>query len=211
MNCKLGVWYRVFNRGTQYVNEMILESLVTTTDPAGRMHLAPMGPRIREDWSGFLLRPFPSSKTFQHLKATREGVMHVTDDAALIARGAVNQVPPVDTRPASVVNGYIINNACRFYEFRVTHLDETQERMQIECEIVHRGVLREFFGLNRAKHAVVEAAILATRLHLLPRDEVVHDLTKLQPLIDKTGGPAEIEAFRFLKDHIHRVYAEADR
>ena len=59
---------------------MILEGLVTTTDPDGGMHIAPMGPRVEPDWSGFLLRPFPTSQTFRNLKARGEGVLHVTDD-----------------------------------------------------------------------------------------------------------------------------------
>ena len=62
--------------------------------------------------------------------------------------------------------------------------------------------MREFFGLNRAKHAVVEAAILATRLHLLAAVEVLADLGKLRVLVEKTGGPAEHAAFQFLQDYV---------
>ena len=68
--------------------------------------------------------------------------------------------------------GFVLTGACRFYEFEVRSIDESQERTQIRAEVVHRGTLREFFGLNRAKHAVVEAAILATRMHLIPKEEI---------------------------------------
>jgi hypothetical protein len=81
-------------------------------------------------------------------------------------------------------------------------MDASQERMQIEVEVVHRGVLRDFFGLNRAKHAVVEAAILATRLHLIAPTEVLADYRKLRVLVEKTGGPAEHAAFDFLQAHV---------
>ena len=64
----------------------ILEGLVTTIDPDGGMHLAPMGPRITADWKRLLLRPFPTSHTFQNLKARGTGVLHVTDDVLLLAR-----------------------------------------------------------------------------------------------------------------------------
>lgn len=190
---------------------MILEGLVTTVGEGGQVHLAPMGPRVRSDWSGFVLRPFPSSTTFQNLKRTRAGVLHVTDDVNLLARAAVGQAPVVETVPATVVDGFIIKDCCRYYEFRVTALDESQERMHIDCEVAEAGTQREFFGLNRAKHAVVEAAILATRLHILPLGEVLADYRKLRVLVEKTGGPAEEEAFAFLEAHVRAVTAEGRR
>ena len=186
---------------------MILEGLVTTTGPDGAMHLAPMGPRVEPDWSGFLLRPFPTSQTYRNLKAHGQGVLHVTDDVLVLARAAVGRCPPQPARPAEHVAGFVLTQACRFYEFVVRSMDESQERVQIRAEVVHRGTLREFFGLNRAKHAVVEAAILATRLHLIPPAEVRADYQKLRILVDKTGGPAEQAAFAFLTDHVERALA----
>jgi hypothetical protein len=186
---------------------MILEGLVTTTGANGGMHLAPMGPRVEPDWSGFLLRPFPTSQTYRNLKAHPEGVLHVTDDVLLLAQAAVGRAPPQTSRPAERVRGFVLPGACRFYEFVVRSMDESQERVQIRAEVVHRGTLREFFGLNRAKHAVVEAAILATRLHLISADEMRTEYRKLRVLVDKTGGPAEHAAFEFLAAHIEGVFA----
>ncbi len=59
--------------------------------------------------------------------------------------------------------------------------------------------MRDFFGLNRAKHAVVEAAILATRKHMIPLASLKADFERLRPLIEKTGGPREREAFELLE------------
>jgi uncharacterized protein len=187
---------------------MILEGLVTTTAADGTMHLAPMGPRVRPDWSGFLLRPFPSSQTYRNLKAHPQGVLHVTDDVLLLAKAAIGQAPPVEARPAEKVAGFVLTGACRFYEFEVRSMDESKERVHIEADVVHAGTLREFFGLNRARHAVVEAAILATRLHLLPAADVRADYRKLRVLVEKTGGPAEHEAFDFLQAYLDRALGE---
>jgi uncharacterized protein len=186
---------------------MILEGLVTTTDADGAMHLAPMGPRVEPDWSAFLLRPFPTSQTFRNLKARGQGVLHVTDNVLLLAQAAVGKAPPQPTRPAERVAGFVLTGASRFYEFEVRSMDESQERVRIRAEVVHRGTLREFFGLNRAKHAVVEAAILATRLHLIPINEVRAEYHKLRVLVDKTGGPAEHAAFDFLSQHLEATAA----
>ena len=187
---------------------MILEGLVTTVGPDGVMHLAPMGPRVAADWSTLLLRPFPSSQTYRNLKAHGQGVFHVTDDVLLLAQAAVGQAPPQPSFPAARIDGYVLGNVCRYYEFKVRSFDESGERVHIEADVVHRGTLREFFGLNRGKHAVVEAAILATRLHLLPASEVLGEYRKLQVLVEKTGGPVEHEAFAFLRRHVEQALAK---
>jgi hypothetical protein len=80
----------------------------------------------------------------------------------------------------------------------VTSIDDASERTEMDAEVAHAGRLRDFFGFNRAKHAVLEAAILATRLQLLPRDDVWSQLDALRLIVDKTAGPREAEAFELL-------------
>ena len=75
--------------------------------------------------------------------------------------------PAPATRPADVVAGRILLDACRYYEFRVAELDDREERTTIVAETAAQGRLRDFFGFNRARHAVLEAAILATRTEIL--------------------------------------------
>ena len=186
---------------------MILEGIVTTTNADGGIHIAPMGPRVVPDWSKLTLRPFATSQTFRNLKAHHDGVLHVTDDVLLLAKAAVGQASPQSWAPAARVAGFVLTNACRYYEFIVRSIDDSQERVHIEAEVVHRETLRDFFGLNRGKHAVVEAAILATRLHLLPAADVIAEYRKLRVLVDKTGGPDEHAAFDFLQNHVDRFLA----
>jgi hypothetical protein len=184
---------------------VILEGLVTTLGPDGTLNVAPMGPKFEGDWSRFVLRPFKSSTTFRNLKARGEGVLHVTDDVQLLARAAIGPVPDVQTRPAEAVTGRVLLTSARYHEFRVIELDEREERAIIRVETVASGWLRDLFGLNRAKHAVVEAAILATRVSFLPIDEIRSEFDRLRPLVDKTGGPAEREAFAILSDYLTRA------
>ena len=68
--------------------------------------------------------------------------------------------------------------------------------------LVHRGTQRDFIGFNRACHAVLEAAIYATRVHLLPRAFLEGELARLQIIVDKTAGPRELEAMALLTDYI---------
>ena len=185
---------------------MILEGIVTTVSPSGEVNIAPMGPRVDADMRRLLLRPFPTAQTCRNLKAHGEGVLHVTDDVLLLARAALGPVePPPPLVPATRVRGFVLRHACRFYEFRVRSLDDSEERVRVEAEVVHSGRLRDFFGFNRAKHAVVEAAILATRTDFLPLDDVEAEYRKLGVLVDKTGGEQEREAFAVLRRHVERV------
>lgn len=186
--------------GPPYKSVMILEGLITTTDAAGGIHLAPMGPTVDgPDVRSFLLRPFPTSSTYKNLVRSGEGVLHVTDDVLLMAKAAVGHPVELSYRKAEKVAGYLLRDHCRAFEFRVTSTDASRERVHLTAEVVqgHRG--REFFGFNRAKHAVLEAAILATRFHLLPADEIDGEFARLRKIVDKTAGPAEREAMAFLE------------
>ena len=193
---------------------MILEGLVTTLDVNGLLNVAPMGPEVDGlDLRAFTLRPFRLSTTYRNLAATGEGVLHVSDDVLLIARAAIGPVEDVATIPAGVVQGRILATAARYHEFRVVAIDDRADRATIRAETVADGRLGDLFGLNRGKHAVIEAAILATRLAFLPRAEILDGFARLAPLVSKTGGPAEHRAFALLEAHVeaHPDASEAPR
>jgi hypothetical protein len=188
---------------------MILESLVTTVNEDGSLNVSPMGPVVEVDMSGqwnmdrFQLRPFDTSRTFMNLKRTRQGVLHVTDDVLMFARGAISKFdPPPETVPAEKVDGHVIAGACRWYEFKVDFIDETGPRMSLNCHAVHDKRGRDFFGFNRAMHSVIEAAILATRLDFLPAEEISEQFIRLETIVAKIAGPRETEAFELLKRHV---------
>lgn len=188
---------------------MILEGIVTTLSPEGVLNVAPMGPHVGPGMERFLLRPFPTAQTYRNLKAHGEGVLHVTDDVLLLARAALGPVePPPPVFAAARLRGWVLSDACRYYEFRVRSLDESEPRVRIEAETVHAGRLRDFFGFNRAKHAVVEAAILATRTDFLPLDEIQAEYRMLAAIVDKTGGEPERQAFALLRQHVEGVARE---
>lgn len=188
---------------------MILESLVTTVDAAGRVNLAPMGPIVTGDlttdgWSDvrFRLRPFVSSRTFANLNATRRAVIHVSDDAMTFARAVAGQIDDDEVatlvRRLDATDWWPLVDCHRWFAVEIESIDHDDLKSQMDCRIVRSEMIRPFFGFNRAKHAVIEAAIVATRTHLLPADEVRDQLDRLRPLIDKTAGPREHAAFELL-------------
>ena len=184
---------------------MILEGLVTTLGPDGRLNVAPMGPRVEgSDLSRFVLRPYRTSTTYRNLKAHGEGVFHVTDNTLMIARAVLGLELNPPTQPALKVQGLILSGACRYAEFRVHSLEDQEERTTITVETVAEGRLRDFFGFNRAKHAVLEAAILASRSAILPRAEILAEFARLRVWVEKTGGPDEQSGFNLLYDQVTR-------
>ncbi len=198
--------------------KVIIEGLVTTLDKDDVVRIAPLGPTVESgsagsgsagsgsagsNWNDLVLRPFPSSRTLANLRGTGQGVFHVTDDVELLARAAVGRIdelPPM--RPAESIRGMILADTCRWYEFQVTAVDDRDARVRVSCQVVACGIQRDFVGLCRAKHAVVEAAILATRSHLLDLTHLREELARLEPLVEKTGGVMERRAFDLLRDHI---------
>lgn len=190
---------------------MILEGIVTSVSPSGEVNIAPMGPTVPagypETLERFQLRPFPTSTTFQNLREHPEGILHVTDDVLLVARAAIGRVdPPPAMKPATTVRGRILESSHRYFEFVIREIDESEQRVRMQAEVVASGRCREAFGLNRAKHAIVEAAIIATRTAFLPLDDIDSEFQKLEIIVDKTGGPDEKEAMALLQ-----AFVESER
>jgi uncharacterized protein len=178
---------------------VIIESIVTTIAEDGRINCAPMGVEWGDDV--IVLKPFLDTATYRNVTATRSAVVNLTDDVRVFAQAAISN-PVYATVPASVVRGVVLAECCSWRELEVRAVDSTPPRSRIETAVAHRGFRREFIGFNRARHAVLETAIYATRLHLLEPAFVQSELARLQVIVDKTAGEREREAMALLSAHI---------
>ena len=185
---------------------MIVETIVTTVAANGDVNCAPMGVEWNPDAASeaIVLKPFLETATFRNVTATRTAVVNLIDDVRVFARAAISN-PQYQTVPAQVVHGVVLADACSWRELEVVAVDSTPPRSRIETQTVHRGVKREFIGFNRARHAVLEAAIYATRVHLLAREFILSEIERLQVIVDKTAGPHEFEAMSLLVEYIRRA------
>lgn len=182
---------------------MILEGIVTTLNEDGSANVSPMGPLVDREITRLVLRPYKTSRTYRNLKRVSKGILHVTDDVELLAHAAVGRFePPPRLLPHKSSGGFLLADCCRWFAFEVATLFDQTDRTTIECQVIDSGRVRDFFGFNRAKHAVVEAAILATRVHILPADQIQEELARLAIMVDKTAGDQERRAFDFLRQHI---------
>jgi uncharacterized protein len=178
---------------------VIIESILTTMTPDGAINFAPMG----VEWgdAAIVIKPFLETTTFRNVRDTRVAVVNLTDDVMLFAQGAISS-PQFPWMPAAVVRGAVLEAACSWRELEVVAIDDTPPRSRIETRVVHTGSRREFLGFNRARHAVLEAAILATRTHLIPPEEIRSEYARLQVIVDKTAGPREREAMAMLTEYV---------
>jgi len=69
-------------------------------------------------------------------------------------------------------------------------------------DVIYEGAHGAFRGFNRAQGAVLECAILVSRLHMLPAEKIDAELRYLEIAIEKTAGPAEREAWSWLIERI---------
>ncbi len=196
-----------WRRATRGGLGVILESIITTFDDHGIVNIAPMGPQVDESFVAIDLKPFRSSRTFTNLTAVGSpgygrAVVHVTDDVELIAAAAIGtiddagMVQPIGLAASGEVGWFRLNDCCRWFAVEVVGWSDdpangSLPRPTAQCRVIHRGTMRPMFGLNRGKQAVIEAAILATRIDLLGREEVKRQFVALRPLVEKTGGLSE--------------------
>ncbi len=178
---------------------MIIESIVTTMGTDGTINFAPMGVEWGEET--IVLKPFLETTTYRNVLAARVAVVNLTDDVMLFAQGAISS-PQFPWLPATVVRGAVLEAACSWREIEAGSIDSTPPRSRIVTRVRHAGTRREFLGFNRARHAVLEAAILATRTHLIPREQIAEEFARLRVIVDKTAGPREQEAMKMLTEYV---------
>jgi Uncharacterized conserved protein len=185
---------------------MIIETIVTSADTDGKVNFAPMGVEWGEEL--IVIKPFLDTTTFRNLRDSGAAVVNITDDVLIFARAALSE-PIFPAHPAERVQGVVLDAACSWREVEVVSVDATPPRSRIETRVVYRGSQRDFIGFNRARSAVLEATILATRTHMLPAKQIRADLDRLQVIVDKTAGEREHEAMDFVTGYVREKLAAA--
>ncbi|HEX5979853.1 MAG TPA: DUF447 domain-containing protein [Thermoleophilaceae bacterium] len=178
----------------------IVETITTTINPDGTVNCAAMGVEWGDDV--IVIKPFLSTRTLRNLRATRAAVVNLTDDILLFTQAALSDPQP-PTRRAAAIDGAVLADACSWREVTVAAIDDGGPRARVTTHVAARGTGREFLGFNRARHAVLEASIIASRARLLPAAEIGAELERLQVLVDKTAGPREHEAMELVRRHVH--------
>jgi uncharacterized protein len=182
---------------------LIRETIVTTVSAAGRPHIAPLG--VIADREGWIIAPFRPSTTLDNLSAVPFAVLNHVDDVRVFAGCLTGR----RAWPLVSENGPVPRlAACAAHEeLAVMHVQDDPQRPRFHCRVQSRVAHSPFAGHNRAKAAVIEACILASRLHMLPREKIASEMAYLQIAISKTAGPEEEEAWSWIKAKIDDHFA----
>ena len=186
---------------------MIRETIVTTADNAGAVHTAPLG--LIAEGDGFIIAPFHPSKTLDNLRSVPFAVANYSDDVRVFA-GCLTGRQRWPTVPSAEVPVGRLAGALAHAELAVVHVTEDPQRPRFHCRVLRVDNHRPFLGFNRAQAAVIEAAILVSRLDLLSREKVEREIAYLDIAVGKTAGDAEREAWQWLMERVASRYARAD-
>ena len=186
------------------MNDVIFETVVTTVAADGTPHVAPMGVRYLGD--GVVLMPFKPSTTLDNIVATRHAVLNLVTDTRIFA-GCVTGRRDWPTQPVEKIGGVRLTCALSHVELVLEGLADETQRPVLRMARVHEAAHAPFVGMNRAQAAVVEGAVLVSRLHMLAADKIDAEMAYLQIAIDKTAGPEEREAWGWLQGAVaaHRA------
>jgi uncharacterized protein len=186
---------------------MIRESIVTTVDAEGRVHITPLG--LIEDGEGMVIAPFRPSRTLDNLRVVPFAVASHTDDVRVFA-GCLTGRRGWATAPCEESPAPRLADCLSHMSLRVVGVTEDELRPRFHCEIMRHVAHAPYRGFNRAQAAVIEAAILASRLHILPREKIDSEIAQLAIAIEKTAGPREQAAWGWLREMIDAHYAAKD-
>ncbi len=178
---------------------MIRECVVTTLSANGETHIAPLG--LIEDGAQWIIAPFRPSTTLDNLDASGKATASFIDDVRIIAGCVTGR----KDWPLVAVPGWPVprlSAALSHAELNVARIEPDATRPRYFCAVERIETHRPFLGFNRAQAAVVEAAILATRLDMLPREKIASEIAYLRIAIDKTAGAAEREAWEMVMSKI---------
>ena len=183
---------------------LIREVIVTTVNARGEPHLAPLG-MIADD-EHWILAPFLPSTTLENLRQAPFAVANLIDDVRIFA-GCLTGRRDWPLTAATIVAAPRLKATLAHLELVVIDVREDALRPRFMCRVAHRASHTPFEGFNRAQAAVIEGAVLISRLHMLPRAEVEAELARLDIVVGKTAGAAEEEAWSWLKDKAAQFFA----
>ena len=192
------------------MNEQIFETVVTTCSPAGVVHVAPMGVRYVDD--AVVLKPFRPSTTLDNILGSGMAVLNLLIDVRVFAGCVTGRRawPTVDAHQAGEPRAVRLAAALEHVVLRLEGRDDDAQRPTLRLARLRSERHAAWPGFNRAQAAVIEGAVLVSRLHLLPREKIESEMAYLQIAIDKTAGPSEREAWGWLQEAVAREPAAVE-
>ena len=178
---------------------MIYETIVTTVNTQGDAHTTPFGIRMQDGL--VVISPYKPSATLENILATENAVLSLTDDVRVFA-GALTGRKTWSLTAAAKVYGFRLVDTLAHKELKLVKVEDDELRPQLFLEVVYEAQHASFQGFNRAQAAVIELAVLVSRLKRLPMEKIQQEMDYLRIAIDKTAGDRELEAWSWLTEAV---------
>ena len=180
---------------------MIHEVIVTTVSKENIVHIAPMGIQLIDD--RVIISPFRPSQTLENITKNNLATINFTDDVRVFA-GIVTKYKKdwelEDIKDKNIVPRLMLANT--HYNVIAREFKDDERRPDIICDIRKKVINKPFMGFNRAQFSVIEASVLVSRLRMLPIEKILQEIEYLKIGIEKTAGPRESEAWKWIEDKI---------
>jgi hypothetical protein len=187
---------------------MIFETIVTTLSATGVPHIAPMGVRYEGDL--VVLMPFKPSTTLANILGSGCAVLNLTTDTRIFA-GCVTGRRDWPLVAAETIRCARLASSLGHIELLLAEVRDDPARPVLKMARGYAARHADFAGFNRAQAAIIEGAVLVSRLHMLPAAKIDSEMAYLQIAIDKTAGPTELEAWQWLRDAVDHFRAHPRR
>ncbi|MGE0485819.1 MAG: DUF447 domain-containing protein [Gammaproteobacteria bacterium] len=180
---------------------LIHEGVIVTSGADGGAHVTPMGFRRQGDI--IEIAPFAPSQTLTNLHVHGRATMNLTDDVRIVA-GCLTGRRQWPLADATRIEGARLADCLAHLELVVDGVSADAERPRFTLHVVHEAMHRAFSGFNRAQAAVIEAAILVSRLDFIDPGKLAREMNYLHIAVAKTAGDTEWTAWRWLLEAIDR-------
>ncbi|MDP3677460.1 MAG: DUF447 family protein [Methylotenera sp.] len=178
---------------------MIYETIISSIDAEGNVHVTPFGIRMQDGL--VVISPFKPSRTLDNILATKHAVLNMTDDVRIFA-GTLTGREIGELVPAEKIAGFRLSDVLVHKELKLVKVQDDAVRPQLFLEVVHEAQHQPFQGFNRAQAAVIELAVLVSRLKRLPMEKINQEIAYLSIAIEKTAGSRELEAWGWLMEAV---------
>ena len=178
---------------------MIFETIIGTINKKGIVNFAPFG--IKKEKNFVLISPYIPSKTLSNLGSTKYASINYIDDASYFVNCIIGQ-KIFRKKKCSKIKGYFLKDALSHDEVIVESIKAHEIRPTFKCRIINRVEHRRFEGFNRARSSLIEACILASRVKILEKKQILSELNNLKSSVEKTAGTKEKKSWDLIHNYI---------
>ncbi len=184
---------------------MIIETIISTIDNEEKVNFSPFG--IQKNKNQILISPYIPSKTLLNLQLTKCAVINYTDNTNFFVNCIIGN-KKFKKKKCKNFPGFFLENCFGYEQVKVKKIIKDKLRPTFVCQIDKSFQIKNYEGHNRAKASIIEACILASRVHILDKKKILNELSYLGISVKKTAGSVEKKSWEKISKYIKKKIDE---